>query len=137
MDSNNTQTLQKLLGFHWTEDWLWPDFADIKYDYAHEFYRSYSSFISQCPRTRKFCGVRIYKLIHEYLNTDNVNEQKRVNMTNSIAYAIQDLGPFYLQGLTLIQNGLTLIPAWISNYSHYKVWDEINTLFLNFNSVSA
>ena len=28
------------------------------------------------------------------------------------------LGPFYL-------HGLTLIPAWISNYIHYKVWDEI------------
>ena len=27
-------------------------------------------------------------------------------------------GPFY-------QHGLTLIPAWISNYIHYKVWDEI------------
>ena len=27
---------------------------------------------------------------------------------------------FYLQW-----HGLTLIPAWISNYIHYKVWDEI------------
>ena len=27
-----------------------------------------------------------------------------------------DLGPFYL-------HGLTLIPAWISNYIPYKVWD--------------
>ena len=26
--------------------------------------------------------------------------------------------PFYLRGLTLI-------PAWINNYIHYKVWDEI------------
>ena len=28
-------------------------------------------------------------------------------------------GPFYW-------HGLTLIPAWISNYIHYKMWDEIN-----------
>ena len=28
---------------------------------------------------------------------------------------------------------LTLIPAWISNYIHYKVWDEITYPFLNFN----
>ena len=28
---------------------------------------------------------------------------------------------------------LTLIPAWISNYTHYKLWDEITYPFLNFN----
>ena len=27
----------------------------------------------------------------------------------------------------------SLIPAWISNYIHYKVWDEIIYIFLNFN----
>ena len=26
-----------------------------------------------------------------------------------------------------------LIPAWISNYTHYNVWDEITNPFLNFN----
>ena len=30
-------------------------------------------------------------------------------------------------------HGLTLIPAWISNYIHYNVWDEITYPFLNFN----
>ena len=34
--------------------------------------------------------------------------------------------PFYLHGLTLIQ-------AWISNYTHYKVWAEIICTFPNFN----
>ena len=38
-------------------------------------------------------------------------------------------GPFY-------QHGLTLIPAWISNHIHYKVWDEITYPFLNFNGAS-
>ena len=51
------QTPWKLLGFHRTEDRFWADFADIKHDYTQEFHRSYSSFISQCPRTGKFCGV--------------------------------------------------------------------------------
>ena len=32
------------------------------------------------------------------------------------------MGPFYW-------HGLTLIPAWISNCIHYKVWDEINYPF--------
>ena len=27
----------------------------------------------------------------------------------------------------------TLLPAWISNYIHYKVWDEITYPFPNFN----
>ena len=29
---------------------------------------------------------------------------------------------------------LTLIPAWIGNYIHFKVWDEITYQFLNFKS---
>ena len=40
------------------------------------------------------------------------------------------LGPFY-------QHGLTLIPAWISNYIHYNVWDEITYPFLNFNGATV
>ena len=39
-------------------------------------------------------------------------------------------GPFY-------KHGLTLIPAWISNYIHYKVWDEITYPFLNFNGATV
>ena len=39
-------------------------------------------------------------------------------------------GPFY-------QHGLTLIPAWISNYIHYKVWDELTYPFLNFNGCTV
>ena len=38
--------------------------------------------------------------------------------------------PFYL-------HGLILIPAWISNYIHYKVWDEFGYLFLKFNDVEV
>ena len=51
------QTPRKLWGFHRTEDRFWPDFAHTKHDYTQEFYQSYLSFISQCPRTGKFCGV--------------------------------------------------------------------------------
>ena len=31
----------------------------------------------------------------------------------------------------------TLIPAWISNYTHYNVWDEITYPFLNFNGATV
>ena len=37
----------------------------------------------------------------------------------------------------LLLTGLTLIPPWISNYIHYKVWGEINYPFLNFNGATV
>ena len=43
---------------------------------------------------------------------------------------LKTCGPFYL-------HGLTLIPAWISNHIHYKVWDEITYPFLNFNGCTV
>ena len=33
--------------------------------------------------------------------------------------------------------GLTLIPAWISNYIHYKLWDKLTYQFLNFNGCTV
>ena len=39
------------------------------------------------------------------------------------------MGPFY-------EHGLTLIPALISNYIHYGVWNEITYPFLNFNGAT-
>ena len=34
-------------------------------------------------------------------------------------------------------NMLTLIPVWICNHTHYKVWDEITYPFLNFNGATV
>ena len=34
-------------------------------------------------------------------------------------------------------HGLALIPAWICNHIHYKMWDEINYPFLNFNGATV
>ena len=45
-------------------------------------------------------------------------------------YQLTSSGPFY-------KHGLTLIPAWISNHIHYKVWDEITYPFLNFNGATV
>ena len=33
--------------------------------------------------------------------------------------------------------GLTLIPAWISKYLHYKVWSALTYLFPNFNGATV
>ena len=45
-------------------------------------------------------------------------------------YSIVSCGPFYL-------HGLTCITAWISNYIHYKVWNEITNPSPNFNSATV
>ena len=42
----------------------------------------------------------------------------------------------YHQGL-FYKYVLTLIPAWISNYILYNVWDEITYPFLNFNGATV
>ena len=39
-------------------------------------------------------------------------------------------GTFYL-------HGLTLIPAWMGDYIHYEVWDEITYLFRIFNNATV
>ena len=55
-----------------------------------------------------------------------------MNMLQQIWLVLQEIdetltwGPFYW-------HGLTLIPVWISNYTHYKMWDETTYPFLNFN----
>ena len=38
---------------------------------------------------------------------------------------------------TFYWQGLTLIPAWISNYMPSNVWDEITYPFLNFNGATV
>ena len=46
------------------------------------------------------------------------------------AWCINQQGAFY-------QHWLTLIPVWISNYIHDKVWDEIAWPFPNFNGAAV
>ena len=53
-----------------------------------------------------------------------------VLVNNYVHVAMFGSGPFY-------QHGLTLIPAWICNHIHYKVWDEITYPFLNFNGATV
>ena len=35
------------------------------------------------------------------------------------------------------KHGLTVIPAWINNYIHYKLWDGITYPFVNFNGATV
>ena len=53
-----------------------------------------------------------------------------LTLGESISYRLISRGPFYY-------HCLTLIPAWISNYIHYRVGDKFNYPFLNFNGAMA
>ena len=64
-------------------------------------------------------------------------------MLNRINYAPAGKGSITLYILNVCRNYIMywhltfLIPAWISNYNHYKVWDEITYAFPNLNSVTV
>ena len=56
-----------------------------------------------------------------------INSNKIEMLTNLISPAnLIFKGPSY-------EHGLTIIPAWVSNYMPGKMWDEITYPFLNFN----
>ena len=71
------------------------------------------------------CKITYYKINQM---TCEIIITGRKQQDGSIAVTIQHStrGHFYYQRLTLI-------PAWISNYIHYKLWGEITYPFLNFN----
>ena len=69
-----------------------------------------------------------YAKFHKYLTLDALNFLSFSTWHSSGNFSTW--GPFY-------QHGLTFIPAWISNYIHYNVWDEITYPFLNFNGCTV
>ena len=90
----------------------------------------------------KFCGCRTQQPLGRFLSKSSslepswpVDVQRHAYLpVGSLDPCSQGGGPpmicFYL-------HGLTLIPAWINNDIHYKVWDEITYPFLNFNGIAA
>ena len=77
------------------------------------------------------CQSRQMRRLSSYWKTEE-RKKKKILKRKSMTYFLVTIvgtttswGPFYW-------HGLTLIPAWISNYIHYKVWDEIIYPFLNF-----
>ena len=53
-------------------------------------------------------------------------KETTINSQQTSGLTTNTCGPF-------CKHGLNLISAWISNYTHYNVWDEIAYSFLNFN----
>ena len=63
----------------------------------------------------------IYINVEEYIYKTIRKPQKNRHEFHLTITKLQTKGHFYW-------NGLTLIPAWISNYIHYKEWDEITSI---------
>ena len=57
-------------------------------------------------------------------------------LASSYAFGMVTPTAFLSSGFFYYQ-GLTLIPAWISNHTPSKVWDEITYPFLNFNGCTV
>ena len=77
----------------------------------------YTTFSDTITEWKHICSVSIIRRVRSKVMMLHVN-------------TIPAWGLFYY-------HGLTLIPAWISNYIHYKVWDEITYAFLNFNGATV
>ena len=54
----------------------------------------------------------------------------RARCSGCVCFVIDHSGRFY-------KHGLTIIPAWISNHTPNKVWDEITYPFQNFNGCTV
>ena len=46
------------------------------------------------------------------------------------------MAPYGGTGGLFCKHDLSLTPAWIRNYTHYKVWDKTTCAFRNFNSAT-
>ena len=66
----------------------------------------------------------------QWATPEKLQQNQSIQKITSVFYKIEACSLFYL-------HGLTLIPAWISNHIHYKVWDEITYPFLNFNGCTV
>ena len=69
-----------------------------------------------------------YQIYVKVLSEDRFEHRWNLNFT--WFSCLPPRGPFYW-------HGLTLIPAWVSNYIHYKVWDDITYPFLNFSGYTV
>ena len=63
---------------------------------------------------------------HDKTNDDNYHIHEAISRSLQTFSRSMVRGSFY-------PHGLTLIPAWISNYIYYKVWDEVTYPFPKIN----
>ena len=74
-------------------------------------------------------GIHVFDRFPTQSHSSGISWSFFIVSSNTL-FSKQSRAPFYW-------HGLTLIPTWISNYIHYKVWDEITYPFLNFNGATV
>ena len=80
------------------------------------------------PNSNAYVGILSFTDENFFQTKQSVISMNVLMYVKMLKIAI--LAPFY-------SHGLTLIPAWISNYIHYNAWDEITYSFLNFNGATV
>ena len=70
-----------------------------------------------------------------YLNEQNL--RLYVYFIRAVPHQRLPMNDFAKASSNFYYRGLTLIPAWVCNHIHYKVWDEITYPFLNFNGTTV
>ena len=92
-----------------------------------EWYYLWDRFINVHLSTKWVCGY-IFRF-------DIIIKHDHIINPSSVSY----MNDYFLMMFKLViwglvyKQGLTLITSWISNYIHYKVWDEISFALPNFN----
>ena len=122
-----------LLGQAYSYVWFWNTWNGNS-----RYLRDYDSWIYRCSYWNgMFLSWNIFKkntcIIMEmiqYLNSSvDIFFQKNVCIESQHGiHALHHLTIFFWS--PFYWHGLTFIPAWISNYNHYKVWDGITYIFL-------
>ena len=72
-----------------------------------------------------------------HIFSDQITLFKMANKNSNINKKSSHTSILLPPPVALLLYGLTSIPAWISNYIHYNVWNEITYPFLNFNGVTV
>ena len=76
--------------------------------------------------------------IHAITSTGiNYTAEVSVVMNDRIPQQMEGCNDLFMPWAPLYLHGLTLIPAWTSNYIHYILWGEITHPFLNFNGATV
>ena len=113
----NFQLLSHCLARLIVDRLIWVEKLEKKCD------QNYISFLAHM-RQKLFC------ICASIISMSNRRSGIDISGTRIATTVTSTSDPFY-------QHGLTLIPAWIINYIHCKVWDEITYPLLNFNGATV
>ena len=130
----------------WTTSSILPSHGIREYNTPAALVAIFPLFLAPGDNFRHplYIFVFVEPLIRAYRNptTELIWTSEDPDKIYQILYDVLFLFSVIRNGLTLSSgsfywHGLALIPARISNYTHYNVWDEIIDPFLNFNGCTV